>query len=93
MQREGKAKLANYAMAVEKTRGRIIAAATRLFGERPFDLVSFAQVARASGIGIDRVGIWLDKTREQGAALVEVTTFHDRPDIERLSKCPNSPAP
>jgi AcrR family transcriptional regulator len=43
------------ARSVEETRSRIIAAATRLFGERPFDLVSFAQVARASGIGIATV--------------------------------------
>jgi AcrR family transcriptional regulator len=43
------------AQSVEETRGRIIAAATRLFGERPFDLVSFAEVARESGIGIATV--------------------------------------
>jgi len=52
------------AQAVEKTRGRIIAAATRLFGERPFDLVSFAQVARESGIGVATV-IRQFETKEQ----------------------------
>ena len=49
---------------VEDTRRRIIAAATRLFGERPFDLVSFAQVARASGIGIATV-VRQFETKEQ----------------------------
>lgn len=49
---------------VEETRGRIIAAATLLFGQRPFDLVSFAQVARESGIGIATV-VRQFETKEQ----------------------------
>lgn len=57
------------ARAVEKTRARIITAATRLFGERPFDLVSFAQVARASGIGIATV-VRQFETKEQLFAAV-----------------------
>ena len=42
-------------MAVDETRRRIVVAATELFGLRPFDLVSLADVAKRSGIGVATV--------------------------------------
>ena len=56
--------MAARAEAVEKTRSRIVEAATELFGERPFDLVSLADVARASGIGLATV-VRQFETKEQ----------------------------
>jgi AcrR family transcriptional regulator len=43
------------AEAVEQTRQRIIEAATELFGQRAYDLVSLADVARKSEIGLATV--------------------------------------
>ena len=43
------------AEAVEQTRARIIEAAIDLFGNRPYDLVSLADVARASDLGLATV--------------------------------------
>jgi AcrR family transcriptional regulator len=43
------------AKAVDETRRRIVVAATELFALRPFDLVSYADVAKRSGIGIATV--------------------------------------
>jgi AcrR family transcriptional regulator len=40
------------AAAVEQTRRQVVDAALALFTERPFDLVSLADVARSSGIGL-----------------------------------------
>ena len=80
------------AQAVEKTRDRIVAAATRLFGERPFDLVSFAQVARESGIGVATV-IRQFETKEQlfaaaaaaGKAAIDSETAATPPDEPRAA--------
>lgn len=52
------------AKAVDDTRRRIIVAATELFALRPFDLVSFADVAKRSGIGIATV-VRQFETKEQ----------------------------
>jgi AcrR family transcriptional regulator len=41
--------------AVAQKRQQIIEAATELFGRRPYDLVSLADVARASGLGLATV--------------------------------------
>src|SRR5688572_11103984 len=57
-------RMAARAEAVEKTRRRIIEAAMKLFGERPFDLVSLADVARTSGIGLATV-VRQFETKEQ----------------------------
>ena len=43
------------AEAVEETRARIIEAAIELFGQRAYDLVSLADVARASDLGLATV--------------------------------------
>src|SRR5262245_39947425 len=43
------------AEAVDETRRRIIQAATELFAHRPYDLVSLADVARRSRIGLATV--------------------------------------
>jgi AcrR family transcriptional regulator len=40
------------AEAVEKTRQRLLEAATALFAQRPYDLVSLADMARQSGVGL-----------------------------------------
>jgi AcrR family transcriptional regulator len=52
------------AQATEQTRRQIIKAATTLFGERPFDLVSLADVARASGLALATV-VRQFETKEQ----------------------------
>jgi AcrR family transcriptional regulator len=48
-------KMVARAQATEQTRRQIIEAAMTLFGQRPFDLVSLADVARASGLGLATV--------------------------------------
>lgn len=77
------------AKAVEQTRRRIIAAATRLFAEQPFDLVSFAQVARASGIGIATV-VRQFETKEQLFAAAAASASQSL-DAEAASTPPNDP--
>ncbi len=78
------------ARSVEQTRQRIIAAATRLFGERPFDLVSFAQVARASGVGIATV-VRQFETKEQLFAAA-ASAAKAALDSETASTPPDEPA-
>ena len=43
------------AESVDRTRRRVLEAATDLFGQRPFDLVSLADIAKTSGIGLATV--------------------------------------
>jgi AcrR family transcriptional regulator len=43
------------AESVDRTKERVVGAATELFSERPFDLVSLADVAERSGIGLATV--------------------------------------
>lgn len=52
------------AEAIEQTRRRIMDAAMELFAERPFDLVSLADVAKKSGIGLATV-VRQFETKEQ----------------------------
>jgi AcrR family transcriptional regulator len=52
------------AQAIEQTRRQIIEAATTLFGQRPFDLVSLADVARASDLALATV-VRQFETKEQ----------------------------
>jgi AcrR family transcriptional regulator len=52
------------AKAVAETRRRILEGATELFGSRPFDLVSFADIAKQSGIGVATV-VRQFETKEQ----------------------------
>ena len=52
------------AQAIEETRHQIIDAATALFGQRPFDLVSLADVARASDLALATV-VRQFETKEQ----------------------------
>jgi AcrR family transcriptional regulator len=52
------------AQATEQTRRQIIEAATTLFGQRPFDLVSLADVARASDLALATV-VRQFETKEQ----------------------------
>jgi AcrR family transcriptional regulator len=47
--------MAARAESVERARQRTLKAATKLFMQRPFDLVSLADVARASGVGLATV--------------------------------------
>lgn len=78
------------AEAVEQTRRRIIAAATQLFAEQPFDLVSFARVARVSGIGIATV-VRQFQTKEQLFAAAAAAA-RQSVDAEAASTPPNDPA-
>ena len=52
------------AQGIEQTRRQIIEAATTLFGQRPFDLVSLADVARASDLALATV-VRQFETKEQ----------------------------
>jgi AcrR family transcriptional regulator len=78
------------AQGVEQTRSRIIAAATRLFGQRSFDLVSFAQVARESGIGIATV-VRQFETKERLFAAASTAAKHAL-EAETVQTVPNDPA-
>lgn len=78
------------AQSVDETRRRIVVAATRLFGERPFDLVSFAQVARESGIGIATV-VRQFETKEQLFAAA-VTAARNALESSTASTPPGDPA-
>ncbi len=62
------------AEAVEQTRARIIEAATELFGRRPYDLVSLADVARASEIGLATVVRQFTSKEQLFAACVAVAS-------------------
>lgn len=78
------------AKAVEQTRRRIIAAATRLFAEQPFDLVSLARVARASGIGIATVVRQFETKEQLFAAAAAAAT--ESLDAEAASTPANEPS-
>ena len=66
------------AQAIEETRRQIIDAATTLFGQRPFDLVSLADVARASDLALATV-VRQFETKEQlfAAAVTDASQVLD----------------
>jgi AcrR family transcriptional regulator len=64
-------KMVARAEATERTRRRIIEAATGLFGQRPFDLVALVDVARASDIGLATVVRHFETKEQLFAAAIE----------------------
>jgi AcrR family transcriptional regulator len=58
------------AQATEQTRRQIVDAAATLFGERPFDLVSLADVARASNLALATVVRQFESKEQLFAATV-----------------------
>src|SRR4030095_7937404 len=78
------------AQGIEQTRRQIIEAATKLFGQRPFDLVSLADVARASDLALATVVRQFETKDQLFAAAVTDASQVLEAQVDRMPK--NDPA-
>ena len=78
------------AQGIEQTRRQIIEAATKLFGERPFDLVSLADVARASDLALATVVRQFETKEQLFAAAVADASQVLEAQVDRMPE--NDPA-